>query len=50
MNFREANDNNVYLGLPSMISRKKTAMFGFIKEKLQEKLQGWDKKKPLKRW
>ncbi|KAH9778582.1 reverse transcriptase domain-containing protein [Citrus sinensis] len=33
-----------YLGLPSLIGRKKSAVFGFIKEKVWERLQGWNKK------
>lgn len=44
LGFKEAGDNSMYLGLPSFISRKKSVVFGYIKEKLQEKLQGWDKK------
>lgn len=45
MRFNEAGDNSFYLGLPNMISRKKSAALGHIKSKLQERLQGWDKKK-----
>lgn len=44
LGFKEAGDNSMYLGLPSFISRKKFAVFGYIKDKLQERLQGWDKK------
>ncbi|KAL8100419.1 hypothetical protein AgCh_032616 [Apium graveolens] len=45
LGFFEAGDNSMYLGLPSFLNRKKSVAFGYIKEKLQEKLQGWDKKK-----
>lgn len=45
LRIKEASDNSFYLGLPNMLSRKKSSVFGFIKERLQEKLLGWDKKK-----
>lgn len=44
LNIKEASDNTLYLGLPNMLSRKKTAVFVFIKERLQDRLKGWDKK------
>lgn len=44
MRFHEANENSKYLGLPSIIGRKKTAIMGYLKERLQERIQGWDKK------
>lgn len=40
----EADEHSFYLGLPSLISRKKLVLFGFIKEKLHDRIQGWDKK------
>lgn len=43
LQFQEAGENSLYLGLPSLMHRKKTAMFGFIKNRLQERIQGWDK-------
>lgn len=45
LGFMEADANSLYLGLPSFLHRKKTVAFGYIKEKMQQKLQGWDKKK-----
>lgn len=45
LRFKEAGDNILYLGLPNIVARRKTGVFGFLKEKLQECLQGWDKKK-----
>lgn len=44
LRFTEAGENNMYLGLPSFLNRKKSAAFGYIKERLQERLQGWDKR------
>lgn len=45
LGFTEAGANSMYLGLPSFLHRKKSVAFGYIKDKLQEKLHGWDKKK-----
>lgn len=42
--FQEANDQSTYLGLPNTIGRNKSILFGFMKEKLQNRIQGWDKK------
>lgn len=33
-----------YLGLPSLIGRKKKASFEYIKEQVWRKLQGWEEK------
>ena len=33
-----------YLGLPSLVGRRKKANFNFIKEKVWRKLQGWEEK------
>lgn len=33
-----------YLGLPSLIGRSKKAVFGFLKERLRKKIQGWSSK------
>lgn len=45
LGFKEASGDSMYLGLPSFLHRKKSVAFWYIKERLQEKLQGWDKKK-----
>lgn len=45
LNIKEADENSLYLGLPNMIKGKKSSVFGYIKERLQERIQGWDKKK-----
>lgn len=44
LHFVEAGENNSYLDLPSLITRNKSAVFGYIKEKLQDRIEGWDKK------
>ncbi|XP_074327095.1 uncharacterized protein LOC141665037 [Apium graveolens] len=44
LKIKEAEENTHYLDLPNMLSRKKSAVFGYIKDRLQDRLQGWDKK------
>lgn len=44
LNFHEANERSLYLGLPNTIGRNKYSIFGYIKEKLNDRIQGWDKK------
>ncbi|XP_074327492.1 uncharacterized protein LOC141665405 [Apium graveolens] len=44
LRFKEAGDNTTYLGLPSMLGRNKSAMLGYLKDRMKEKVQGWDKK------
>lgn len=44
LGFQEARDRSLYLGLPIVVGRNKRAIFGFLKDKLQERVQGWDKK------
>lgn len=44
MRFQQATDHTTYLGLPNIIGRNKSALFGFLKERLQNHTQGWDKK------
>ncbi|KAL8121460.1 hypothetical protein AgCh_018259 [Apium graveolens] len=44
LHFNEANENISYLGIPSLITRSKSAVFGYVKEKLQDRVHGWDKK------
>nr|XP_027075819.1 uncharacterized protein LOC113699652 [Coffea arabica] len=47
-NMKEAR-NGIYLGLPMAIGRSKTQVFGFVKRKINKKLQGW-KQKLLSQW
>ncbi|XP_027157225.1 uncharacterized protein LOC113758655 [Coffea eugenioides] len=42
-NMREAR-NDTYLGLPMAIGRSKSQVFGFVKSKINNKLQGWKQK------
>ncbi|KAL8092543.1 hypothetical protein AgCh_034709 [Apium graveolens] len=42
LRFREADDNTRYLGLPNIMGRNKNAVFGFLKEKLADRIKGWD--------
>lgn len=44
LQFQEANNNAKYLGLPSMLGRNKNVVFGYLKEKLIDRIQGWEKK------
>lgn len=44
LKFSEAGDQSLYLGLPSIIHRKKSVVFGYLKNKLSEKIQSWDKR------
>ncbi|XP_074324121.1 uncharacterized protein LOC141661039 [Apium graveolens] len=44
LNFHEANDNTHYLGLPNILGRKKSVILGYLKDRLQNGVQGWDKK------
>lgn len=38
---REAETPGKYLGMPMRMGRNKMEIFGFLKEKVQQKLQGW---------
>lgn len=37
--------SSMYLGLPSLVGRSKKQVFGFIKERLWKRIQGWKTKK-----
>uniref|UniRef100_A0A803NHM6 Reverse transcriptase zinc-binding domain-containing protein n=1 Tax=Cannabis sativa TaxID=3483 RepID=A0A803NHM6_CANSA len=39
-----ADDRSMYLGLPSTMGRNKSAVLGYLKDRLRKKLQGWDSK------
>ncbi|XP_074337470.1 uncharacterized protein LOC141674663 [Apium graveolens] len=41
---REANDRSLYLGLPNIMGRNKNSIFGYINDKMNERIEGWDKK------
>lgn len=40
----EIRNYEKYLGLPSLIGQRKKASFDYIKEKVWQKLQGWEEK------
>uniref|UniRef100_A0A803NUC3 Reverse transcriptase domain-containing protein n=1 Tax=Cannabis sativa TaxID=3483 RepID=A0A803NUC3_CANSA len=44
MGIHEADDHGTYLGLPNIIGLKKSAILGFLKEKVQKRIQSWDGK------
>ncbi|XP_074341885.1 putative mitochondrial protein AtMg00310 [Apium graveolens] len=44
LRFQEANAQSLYLGLPNIIGRNKSTLFGFLKENLRDRIQGWEKK------
>uniref|UniRef100_A0A803PKP8 Reverse transcriptase domain-containing protein n=1 Tax=Cannabis sativa TaxID=3483 RepID=A0A803PKP8_CANSA len=40
----EAGEDSKYLGLPSTLSRNKSAVFGYLKDRVRRKIQNWDGK------
>lgn len=44
LRFQEAGDQSLYLGLPSVMHRKKSVIFGYLKSKFSERTLGWDKR------
>lgn len=42
LRFEEADEGSHYLGLPNYIGRKKSAMLGYLKEKVRDRVQNWD--------
>ncbi|XP_074370739.1 uncharacterized protein LOC141711921 [Apium graveolens] len=44
LDFQEATEQTTYLGLPNVIGRNKTAAFGYLKSRMQNRIEGWDKK------
>lgn len=44
LNFNESNDRSLYLGLLNIVGRNKSSIFGYIKDKLIDRIEGWDKK------
>lgn len=44
LRFQEAGAQSLYLGLPCIMQRNKSAIFGYLKSKLQETIQEWDKR------
>lgn len=44
LQFQIADDNTTYLGLPNVIGRNKNVVLGFLKGRMQSRIEGWDKK------
>uniref|UniRef100_A0A803Q9L8 Reverse transcriptase domain-containing protein n=1 Tax=Cannabis sativa TaxID=3483 RepID=A0A803Q9L8_CANSA len=44
MGISEATEDSKYLGLPSTLDRNKNAVLGFLKDKMQKRIQSWDGK------
>ena len=44
LGLQEITEYEKYLGLPSLVGRRKKESFNFIKEKIWRKLQGWEGK------
>lgn len=42
MGMMEADENNKYQGLPNCIGRKKATTFGYLKDRVRQKLQSWE--------
>lgn len=40
----EATENSKYLGLPNVLGRNKSVIFGFLKDKVRDKIRSWDSK------
>lgn len=41
LQMHEANESTVYLGLPNVVGRNKTRVFGFLKEKMKNRVHSW---------
>ncbi|XP_074342398.1 uncharacterized protein LOC141679917 [Apium graveolens] len=44
LQFQEAGANTTYLGIPSIIGRNKNVVLGYLKERMQKRMEGYDKK------
>lgn len=44
LNFPEADETTHYLGLPNFIGRRKSALLGYLKERVKDRVQAWDGK------
>ncbi|XP_060959224.1 uncharacterized protein LOC115699974 [Cannabis sativa] len=42
MGINEAGENSFYLGLPNTLGQNKTALLGFLKDKMRKKIQSWE--------
>lgn len=44
LRMKTADANSLYLGLPNTITRNKSVVFAFLKERVRRKVQSWDGK------
>lgn len=44
LEMKMANEESLYLGLPSTIGRNKSVIFGRLKDKIRARVRGWDSK------
>ncbi|XP_060963731.1 uncharacterized protein LOC115717505 [Cannabis sativa] len=42
LRMNEALENSLYLGLPCVMGRNKNAILGFLKDKMQKRIQSWE--------
>lgn len=42
LQMQEANDRSTYLGLPTMLGRNKSALLGYLKERIDNRIRSWD--------
>lgn len=39
---RETNEHSTYLGLPNVIGRNKSALLGYLNDRVNTKIRSWD--------
>lgn len=44
MQVKEADENSKYLGLPNVLGRNKSVVFGYLKEKVRARIRSWNEK------
>ncbi|KAM6552991.1 hypothetical protein CsatB_013753 [Cannabis sativa] len=44
LGIHEATEHKMYLGLPSTVDRNKNVIFGYLRDKVQKRIQSWDNK------
>lgn len=44
LGIHEADDNNMYLGLPNILGRNKTVILGYLKDRIHHRVQSWEGK------
>lgn len=44
MQMDEATEHSMYLGLPNTLGRNKTAVLGYMKDRIRKRISSWDEK------